>query len=202
MDSDRCSPGVSGTHQGRMSDSKQLKPDLSGIRETEKMQVAIGFPMSAVLDERFSWEETVSKDKTMSWQLPVERRCLKGVAGSAPVSSAERRQSIHQKISVWRIRSQARSTSGPHIHRKERISYLFARWRATPSKLTITQIASCINKWFPTQWFKIFPWETVSEEIKRSFWELYFFFPLIKSNVNVKRDHWCVWKFSAGHETL
>lgn len=47
-------PGVSGTRQGRMSDSKQRKPDFSGTGETEKMQVAIGFPESAVLDESFS----------------------------------------------------------------------------------------------------------------------------------------------------
>lgn len=85
-------------------------------------------------------------------------------------------QSIYQKISVWRIRSQAYSTNVPHIHKKERISYLFAIWWATPSKLTITQIVSYINKWFPTQRFKIFPWETLSEEMKLSFWELYFFF--------------------------
>lgn len=53
MDGGRCSTGVSGTHQGRMSDSKQRKTDLSGTGEMEKMQVAIGFPKSAVLDESF-----------------------------------------------------------------------------------------------------------------------------------------------------
>lgn len=86
MDGGRCCPGVSGTHQGWMSDSKQWKPDLSGTGEMKKMQVAIGFPKSAVLDESFSWEETVSEDKTTSWQPPVERSCLTGVAGSALVS--------------------------------------------------------------------------------------------------------------------
>lgn len=111
----------------------------------------------------------------MSLEFTSGEKVPTGVVGSTSVSQAGRTQSIQQKVSFWRTRSWAHSTSRLHSHRKARTSSLLAIRQVTPLSSRSLKLQVILTSSFQLSNWKSSREKRSSEEITLSFWEPYFF---------------------------